>query len=248
MFDQDERLSVLSPMHHEALKRAISFIVERFQPTGILVAGTIIRGEGHLNSDLDFAVTHDRPWRQRVQRFENGVPIEVFVNPLFQWEKTFASEVRSGQPSMLGICSTGIPVYESGLDLTKLVATAQRLYPGGPEVSEEYLMSLRYALVTQFEDAVDIEHEDLDRSNAYVINSLQQAARLFILQAGQWLPREKRLFEHLTELNLELGGQLRAVFAAPRTAWVELAAPIVEQVAGTARFFEWESGRQPVSP
>jgi len=248
MLDQNERLSALSPIHREALKRAVDFIAERFQPTGILVAGTIIRGEGHANSDLDFAVIHDKPWRQRVQRFENGIPVEIFVNPLFQWEKTFASEVRSGQPSMLGICSTGIAVYDRGTDLAELVTKAQQRYTDGPRVSTEHLTGLRYALVTQFEDAADIENADLERSNAYVINSLQQAARLFILQSGQWLPREKRLFDRLADLDPRLGSQLRAVFAAPRTAWVELAAPIVERVAGTTRFFGWESEPQPVVP
>jgi hypothetical protein len=247
VFDHDERFAELSPDHRVALARAIEFIVDRYEPRGILVAGTIIRGEGHTNSDLDVAVIHDQPWRQRVQRFENDVPVEIFVNPRFQWEKTFAAEARSGQPSMLGIVSTGIPVYATDSTLAELISHAHRLYAAGPQLTAEQLTNLRYALVTQFEDAVDIETEDLDRSNAYIINSLLQTARLSLLQSGEWLPREKQLFDRLDTREPELGKDLRAIFAAPRTSWVGLAGPLIERVAGTARFFAWESTPQPVA-
>lgn len=241
-----DQLAALTPAHQSALLEATEFIRQRFDPSGILVAGTIIRGEGHPNSDLDFAVVHDKPWRQRIQRFDEGVPVEIFVNPPAQWQKTFASEVRSGKPSMLGIFSSGIAVHNEGEQLSTLVELAQQLFASGPEISEEHLTSLRYALVTHFEDAVDIEQIDLDRSNAFVVYSLLQAARLRVLQSGAWLPREKELFKRLETLDPDLGRSVRAVLDAPRRQWVRLAEPKIEQIAGTARFFAWESDPQDV--
>lgn len=243
----DERITALSPRHKLAMATATSFIRETFTPAGILVAGTIIRGEGHTNSDLDFAVVHDKPWRQRVQRFDEGVPVEIFVNPPGQWRKTFMGEVRNGQPSMLGIFSSGISIHDDGGQLSGLVEQARQLLEKGPEISEEHFTNLRYALVTHFEDAVDIEQIDLDRSNAYVVNSLLQAARLRILQSRAWLPREKQLFDRLETLDPDFGHSLRQVFDAPRRQWVRRATPIVEQVADTPRFFAWESEQQSVA-
>jgi predicted nucleotidyltransferase len=242
----DERLSALSPRHKLAIAATVSYIEATFDPLGILVAGTIVRGEGHANSDLDFAVVHNKPWRQRIQRFEEGIPIEIFVNPPWQWRKTFDGEVQSGHPPMLGIFSSGVPVFEGDSTVSMLVNGARWLFEQGPQISEELLTGLRYALVTHFEDAVDIEQIDLERSNAFVVNSLLQAARLHVLQSGEWLPREKILLNRLEARDPDLGQSIRAVLDAPRGNWVRLATPIVEHVAGAARFFAWESAPQDV--
>jgi hypothetical protein len=243
----DERISALSPRHKLAIAAAATYIKETFDPSGILVAGTIVRGEGHVNSDLDFAVVHDKPWRQRVQRFEEGVPIEIFVNPLEEWRRAFEREVRSGHPPMLGVFATGVTILDRDSLVSTLSTDAQALLEQGPNLSEEHLTALQYSLVAHFEDAVDIEQIDLDRSNAFVVNSLIQAAKLYFLQSGRWLPREKLLLSSLESLNPDLGRSLRAVFDAPRSRWVRMTTPIVEQIAGTARFFAWDSEPQPVA-
>ncbi|CAN5423902.1 hypothetical protein BH09CHL1_BH09CHL1_20530 [soil metagenome] len=243
----DERISALSPRHKLAIAAAVSYIQETFDPSGILVAGTIVRREGHINSDLDFAVVHYKPWRQRVQRFEEGIPIEIFVNPPGEWLRAFEREAQSGHPPMLGMFSSGVIVLEREPTISTLVKEARSRFEQGPQISEEHREGLRYTLVTHFEDAVDIEQIDLDRSNAFVVNSLLQAARLHFLQAGKWLPREKLLLSSLESLSPDLGQSIRGVFDAPRTHWVQLATPIIERVAGTARFFAWDSEPQPVA-
>jgi predicted nucleotidyltransferase len=56
----------LSEPYATAVATAIAFLHERYQPLGIVVSGTIIRGAPHSTSDLDFVVIHDATWRQRV--------------------------------------------------------------------------------------------------------------------------------------------------------------------------------------
>src|SRR5262249_52666417 len=71
----------LPDQYDRALREAVTFVMERFQPVGIIATGTIGRGTPDAASDLDVWVVHLEPVRQRLQKFFNGVPAEIFVNP-----------------------------------------------------------------------------------------------------------------------------------------------------------------------
>ena len=64
-----------------ALRDAVSFVLASFTPVGIIASGTILRGNPDATSDIDLWVIHLEPMRQRVQKFFNAVPVEIFVNP-----------------------------------------------------------------------------------------------------------------------------------------------------------------------
>ena len=59
----------------------VEFILENYSVLGIIVSGTIIRGNQDLSSDLDIYVIQKEPFRQRLQKFFNHIPAEIFVNP-----------------------------------------------------------------------------------------------------------------------------------------------------------------------
>ena len=67
------------------LDRALSSLERYVRATwkihGIVVAGSIVRGEAGPTSDLDVCVVHTESWRQRDQRRFENVPAEIFVNP-----------------------------------------------------------------------------------------------------------------------------------------------------------------------
>ncbi|MBN2392997.1 MAG: hypothetical protein JXR84_19865, partial [Anaerolineae bacterium] len=66
----------------EALREAVQFILERCPDTqGIVVSGTILRGNPAPSSALDIYVIRRELRRQRVQKFFDGVPAEIFINP-----------------------------------------------------------------------------------------------------------------------------------------------------------------------
>jgi predicted nucleotidyltransferase len=45
--------------HRIALRRALEFLPGIAEPVGIVVSGSIIRGNPHRSSDLDIVVLHD---------------------------------------------------------------------------------------------------------------------------------------------------------------------------------------------
>src|SRR4051812_32619514 len=87
----------LADPYASALRSSVGFVLEEFDPIGIIATGTVIRGEAHPASDIDLYVLHRAAYRRRVQRFFDGVPTEVFVNPPHTVRSYFADEHRSGR-------------------------------------------------------------------------------------------------------------------------------------------------------
>src|SRR6185436_18043792 len=89
----------LSERYDTALRKAVEFIFNRFQPIGIVATGSIIRGNPDATSDLDIEVVHNARFRQRIQKFFNDVPAEIFVNPISWIERYLSEEKEEGRPS-----------------------------------------------------------------------------------------------------------------------------------------------------
>ena len=83
----------LPPRYDAALREAVDYIVNRYEPLGIVACGTIVRGVPDHASDLDLYVIHGQPWRQRVQKFfRRWEPAEFIADRtigargFFEWE------------------------------------------------------------------------------------------------------------------------------------------------------------------
>jgi len=228
-----------------ALGLAVEFLHERYLPIGIVVSGTIVRGSAQASSDLDVVVIHEAAWRQRCQRFFNGVPAEMFVNPAFQIRRQMARDTVEARPVMAHMLATGVLLEDAtGVALT-LQAEARASLEAGPAMPPEALLVRRYGIATGFEDAVDIAAVDPDRAGAMVTEALTDAVRLHFLQQGRWLPRPKALLADLDELDPDLGAQVRsALRATSLEERLALAKPVIRQIVGSAGFFEWESEPQ----
>lgn len=237
-------LSALSDRHRLALIRALEFVSARYEPIGIIASGTIVRGRSHQHSDFDLVVAHTDTWRQRHQRWENGIPIEIFVNPVAELRRAMASDVRSGRPVMIDMLATGVIVVDHEACMRELQHEARRLLAAGPAVEEEEITRRRYTIVTEYEDAVNIRDEDPERAGAMATSSLLAALRLCFLQRGLWLPREKELLQALARLDPALERASRHALRAENAERIDLVEPLIIQVVGSSRFFAWESERE----
>ncbi len=241
-------IPALSEPYATALDEAVAYIRERYRPLGIIVSGTIIRGTPHENSDLDFMVIHEPAWRQRTQRFFHSVPADMFVNPEFQMRRVMAAEAKGGRPVMSHLIGTGEIVNDSGGVMTSLQELARQTLDGGPSVSDEDLIQMRYRIATAFEDAHDIRDIDPDRAHSIVTEALTEAVKLHFLQQGRWLPRFKALLSDLDNLEPDLGQATRSALRCPDLdERLELATPIFQRIVGATGFFEWESEPQDLS-
>ena len=125
----DSLHDVACPPFDQAVAELEAHVRATWQPLGILIAGSIVRGEAGPTSDLDVFVIHDQPWRLRAQRRFAGVPAELFVNPPAQIRRYFASEHAAGRTI------TGLRLSSAGsrgsISLTSPRALVAGVHSGG---------------------------------------------------------------------------------------------------------------------
>ncbi|HEX2959649.1 MAG TPA: hypothetical protein VHO70_22625 [Chitinispirillaceae bacterium] len=85
----------LNEHYLNALKDGTDWILRNFNLSGIIVSGTIIRGNPDVSSDFDIFVIHDNNFRQRIQKFFRTVPFEIFINPPQSILKNLNEEYKS---------------------------------------------------------------------------------------------------------------------------------------------------------
>jgi predicted nucleotidyltransferase len=86
----------ISAGHLEALQQVLCWVPKVVEPLGLVVTGSIVRGNPDPHSDLDIVVLHQHPWRRRVQRWFNGTPTELFFNSEAWWCTPFSRKPRPG--------------------------------------------------------------------------------------------------------------------------------------------------------
>lgn len=239
----------LSEPYASALRAATSFIQTHYQPTGILVSGTIIRGNPHPASDLDIVVTHPHHWRQRVQRRFNTVPAEMFINPPFALERAMERDRTSGRPVMAHMLATGVILFDIDGEMVRLQRLARETLAVGPSCTPEQLTVHRYGIATLFEDATDIATSDPELAAAFVSDAMLSSMRLMFLRDGEWLPRHKLLLAGFEQRYPDWGDVVRAALRAQSIAErLDLSAPLIRHATGATGFFEWASTPQSLDP
>lgn len=230
-----------------ALRAAVAYIFERFSPIGVLVTGTIIRGDPGLSSDLDLWILQNKPYRQRVQKFFHGVPTEIFVNPPERVERNFAEERAGARPVTAHMLATGYVIFQVGDVVARFQQRARDELDRPPVPSSATLRHARYGIATGLEDARDIAAIDPEMCASLLAQVVDDVVRYLYLRAGRWLPRSKELLSRLADVDPDLAARSRRFYQA--TALDErlsLATELVRRAIGEIGFFEWESDQEPV--
>jgi hypothetical protein len=249
----DDMLSVctwpdLLPQHDSALRHAVTFIVNEFHPDAIVAAGSIVCGVPDRASDLDIYVIHSSPYQQRLQRWFNRVPTEVFANPPSVIRKFFRTEHGRGRPSTAHMIATGFPVLRSDI-LDELKAEAEEwLRKPSPFTQQEDTMQ-RYFAAGLLEDAEDILEKDPAMANALLGEAVLAMLRYWIRARNGVLPRTKGLIAEVERANPDLAAAARRFFGAIELGdRLQAAQTIADLCVGARGFFEWDSERAAVPP
>ena len=237
----------LTERYDIALRMAIDYLLENYEPVGIIASGTIIRGTPDKSSDLDIYVIHKEPYRQRLQKYFNGVPAEMFINPPFQVEKYFIEEQAARRPLTAHMLSTGYVI----LDIDPIIRILQQKAEGyllePPEAPQE-LIYQRYLIALLYEDAVDIVEKDPDTANMIAHRAVVEMLDYCFVKAGKFLPRAKSLLTELGKVDGEIAQLVRKFYQETNILEkVEIAGKLAEQTVGGRGFFEWASPPNEVS-
>jgi len=232
-----------------ALRDAVSFVLGSFTPVGIIASGTIVRGNPDATSDIDLWVIHLEHSRQRIQRFFNTVPVEIFVNPPWTIRTYFAQDQSNARPISAHMMATGHVILASDPIVTELRRNAQWLLTQPPDLSEEAIERARYEAATHFEDATDIAARNPIGACMLLSRSLLEMMRFAFVKARRFVPRDKDLLDEFGLLASNSAAKVRRYFqTSDCDERIKLATEIADEVLGVRGFFEWSSALEVKKP
>ncbi len=231
------------PAHYDcALHQAVQYILATVPDVcGILLSGTILRGNPSPSSDLDIYVIHQQPWRQRLQRWFNDVPAEIFINPVKKVYEYFAEERRHARPITAHMLHTGFVILALDNNLAELRKQAAVELTRNPDPTQQQLTFARYLAATRYEDATDIAQTKPESANMILGQAVYAMLHYAFLKANRYIPRDKDLLITLAELDAQLAHKAAAYFrSAAFEERLALAQEIADSTIETRGFFAWE--------
>lgn len=241
----------LTPPYDGALRQAVQFILDRFDPDilGIVVSGSIIRGNPNATSDLDIYVLRSQLARQRLQRLFNGVPAEIFVNPPRQVHRYLAEEQAEGRPITAHMLATGFVVLQRDPVVAQLREQAALLLASRPGTTPQSLTMARYMAATSYEDATDVAGHDPVTAAMLMSQAVSQMLDYYFLAHGQLRPRPKELLATLATQEPALGALAIGYWQASSfSQQLALAEQLADRILGVRGFFEWETEPETIAP
>ena len=228
--------------HRIALEQAVEYANNIVEPTGIVLSGSIVRGNPDASSDLDIVILHKGSWRRRIQGWFNGTPAELFFNSRDWLEYCIHDEAAHGRPVMAHMLSSGFLLQDSDGRMAELINTAKFVLSQGPGLSTADLLRERYAAACKVEDALDFHGVDTGDARQALALAVDAIVKYFYLMRNCHLPRPKERLSLLAETAPETAGLLSlALSEMPSEALVALK-QASKKVLGVSGFFEWDSG------
>ncbi|MDF1513807.1 MAG: hypothetical protein P1S60_08365 [Anaerolineae bacterium] len=226
-----------------ALRQAVQFILGYVPDIqGILVSGTILRGHPSPSSDLDIYVLRYKSERQRLQRWFNGVPAEIFINPVKQVRAYLIRERKSARPITAHMLHTGFTILavDDCLDALQQQAALELAHP--PDPSPQQLTMTRYLAATRYEDATDVAQSNPETALMILEQAVYTMLQYAFLQANRYIPRDKDLLEALEGLDADLAQSALSFYRGNTISdRFTMAHNIMEKTIKTPGFFAWDS-------
>ena len=226
-----------------ALDQALTWIDDNFKTVGVIVSGSIIRGKPDDNSDFDIYIIHDGSFRQRLQKFFNGVPCEIFVNNPGHIYGYFESELKNNRPVTASILATG-KVFKGNdnPDIQKLLAKAKEFASKSPERTEQQNVLTRYCIANLYEDATDLLEIDEITAAYFLDRTVLECIDFTFLLHGNPLPRAKERINQLLIIQPEVGRLVKNYYQCSGAKEKhKIAGQVMIILIGKTGFFEWST-------
>lgn len=226
-------------MNHVLLEAARAIQSERYPDSdAVLVAGSLIRGEGTAYSDLDLVVVYSTLPAAYRESFRFGpYPVEAFVHDPSTLEYFFTEVDRpTGIPALAQMVAEGIEIPEPTPLTRQLKNRATEILDGGPPpLTGDAELRLRYAVSDALDDlrGAGTSHESM----AVGSQLFEALANYYFRSHGFWSARGKAIPRHLARRDARLAARYAASVeslfrAGDVTPVIELAEAILEPKGG----------------
>lgn len=193
----------------DAIEAAEAIVVERYADCKVaFLAGSVIRGEATATSDLDLLViTGDEAAPYRESFRAHDWPVEAFVHTVESCLSYFATDAKRGRPSLPLMCWEGVVLRDTDGQAAKLRAEASVILDiGPPALTEQEILSRRYALTDLLDDLIGCDKID---EGMFIANDLVvQTAELILLSQRKWIGSGKWLLRAVARFDPPLAQQM----------------------------------------
>ncbi len=177
------------------------------------VAGSIMRGQGTIGSDIDMVVIYprlERAWRESF--VEEGFPVEAFVQDPATLDVFLGRDVENGRPVMINMVVEGRIVGAHVKGAAALRARAASLLKAGPApLNGERLEFLLYQVSDLADDLRG--YRDREEMLAIAVTLYPKLIDLMLWGRGHWSGAGKWLPRRLRAVDAALADQLAAAMA-----------------------------------
>lgn len=232
--------------HKQALEKAIEWIKSYFNPIGIIVSGSIIRGNPNDKSDFDIYIIHEEGFRQRIQKYFDGVACELFINTPNQVCAYFEQDYHSNRPVTAHMIASGVFYFgENHSECKKIVETAKSYLSKKPIVSDKRLIFDKYSIALSFEDAIDMKNIDSVTASYFLHKSMYDLINFLYYKNQIQLPRAKERISTIKLLFPEIYIHVINFYTSNQIDQkIEIMQFLMNTYLGEIGFFEWESEKE----
>ena len=195
----------------DAVEAATRIVEDRFPHClAAILAGSVVRGEATVGSDLDLVVVNHAGSAHRESFYMKGWPVELFVHNETSYLDFFRLDCDRGIPSLPNMFAEGILLKDNGI-AAQIKEEAEKILAQGPKPwSTEEVKYKRYEitdLVIDFESSTD-RGEDL-----CIAQSLSFVLHEFVLRTnGYWIGKGKWMMRALKRYDPALADRFISVF------------------------------------
>lgn len=194
------------------IKVAQKFIIKYFPScNGALLAGSVIRGESTVTSDLDVVIFDESvPSSYRESFIEFDWPIEVFVHNGSSYKEFFESDRERARPSLPRMVSEGIVLKDDGI-IEPIKKEAEDMLMEGPDIwSEETVQIKRYFLTDALDDFIGCSNR---AEEIFIANNLAELLSEFVLRTNRrWIGTSKWIVRSLKAFDEDFTNQFVKAF------------------------------------
>jgi hypothetical protein len=225
-----------------ALREGVAYAIERYNPLAIIAAGSILRGEGDIYSDIDMYILFEGNYRQLVHKRFNGIAFQLFCNPLQRIPRYFTEERANvdGGPSTAHMLATGYVILDRDPRIAEIQQQAREVLHLPPNPNPSVLELLRYHAVDGLENVLDLRERDPDMALLTMGNVLPQMLNYYFAKNGKYIPRHKDALKRIREDDPELAALIHLLFAAQDDSRYDILLQIADKTIEVREFFEYE--------
>jgi predicted nucleotidyltransferase len=231
--------------HKQALNEAITWIEGNYTAIGIIACGSIIRGNPSPTSDFDIYVIHEEKFKQRVQKYFNNVPCEIFINSIEQTKLSFLAEQNNNRPVTSHMIANGMIMKGDNNENIKSIVKEAKDFEFKPKIltaNEEIF--IKYGITNLLEDANDVVESDPMTCEYILVKVIDKIMDFWFLKKQLPLSRIKERMSLINGHDPEFYIQINKAFQAQSIIEkLEAVTKIIENIIGEKGYFEWVSER-----